>query len=230
MAQSTFDLQYLVRPPKDPANPAPVLFLFHGFASNERNLHPLSKHVPEEWLVITARGTIKVAPNQYKWFEVERIDDWFEGGRTDPRMVVDVESERAARHQVSGFIVEMVRAHNADPNQIVVAGFSQGAALSLNLFLTSPSNYLASGAFGGRIMDGIKQQIPGHDALQAKPVFLGFGNQDPFISVEQAVATQSYLENLGLCVAVSKDDVGHTASGPQWIDFIRFIEALRTAQ
>jgi predicted esterase len=104
-----------------------------------------------------------------------------------------------------------------------VAGFSQGAALSLNLFLTSPEKYKAAGAFGGRVMDEIKPQIVGADALLAKPVFLGFGNQDPFISPVQATQTQDFLQGLGMDVRTSSDDVGHSISGKQWGDFVGFL-------
>lgn len=227
MTDSSFDLRHLVRLPDDLSKPAPVLFLFHGFGSNERDLHQLSNHVPKDWLVVTACGPIAVGPNQFKWFEVARADDWFEVEKANRKMIVDVESERAARHLVQGFIDLMVREHNANANQIVVAGFSQGAALSLNLLLTTPEKYWASGAFGGRVMDEIKPQIVDQQALRAKHVFLGFGNQDPFISHGQATETLGYLEDLGLVVEVSSDDVGHTISRPQLFDFVRYLEALQ---
>lgn len=226
MTEASFHLHHLIRKPKDQTKPAPVLFLFHGFGSHERDLHTLSVHVPEDWLVITARGPILVGPNQFKWFEVDRAGDWFEVEQADRKMIVDIESERAARHHVQGFIDQMVREHNADASQIVVAGFSQGAALSLNLFLTQPEKFIAVGAFGGRVMDEIKPQIAGKDALDAKHVFLGFGTQDPFISHEQALKTEVFLQNLGLNVRSSHDDVGHSISGKHWKAFGQFLEML----
>ena len=221
--------KHLLRSPTHQAGPPPVLFLFHGMGSNERDLHGLADHMPPEWLVITARGPLQVGPDQFKWFEVKPADDWFDVAPADRKAFVDMDTENAARTQALSFIDAMVQQHGADPAQVVVAGFSQGATLSLNLFLTTPERFLSVGAIGGRVIDEIKPQIAGADALAGKPAFLGFGSQDQFIPAQHATATQAALAALDVQVTVSMDDVGHSFSAKHLEDFIGFLQGLRNS-
>ncbi|MFK7804981.1 MAG: alpha/beta hydrolase [Anaerolineae bacterium] len=211
------DLHYLVRQPDSTTTPAPVLILLHGVGSNERDLFSLASRIPANWLVVSARGPIPVGPNQFKWFEAMQ---------TDGNYMIDVESERQARQIVLRFIDAVVSQHNADRNAVVAAGFSQGAALSLNLMMTEPENLLASGVFSGRIMDEIKPQFTGRERLQGKQVFLGFGTLDPYLPIKFAEKNRALLQTFGMKVTLSIDEIGHSVSQKEWDEFVVWLNHL----
>ena len=64
-------LHYLVRQPKvKTANP-PLLILLHGVGGNEQNLFSFANDLPDNYLVVSARGPLTLGAKSFAWFQVD---------------------------------------------------------------------------------------------------------------------------------------------------------------
>ncbi|MGA3066008.1 MAG: dienelactone hydrolase family protein [Tepidisphaeraceae bacterium] len=82
-------------------------------------------------------------------------------------------------------------------NRIVVAGFSQGACLTLEYAARHPRRYGAViGLTGGLIgPPGTPRNYPG--SLAGTPVFLGTSDPDPHVPLERVKETEAVLKRMG---------------------------------
>lgn len=56
--EATPSLNYLVRAPKIKSDNPPLLLLLHGVGGNEQNIFSFAKVLPDEFLVVSARGPL----------------------------------------------------------------------------------------------------------------------------------------------------------------------------
>ena len=63
-------LEYIVRNPKSPTKPPPLLILLHGYGSNEQDLFSFASELPDELLIISARAPMTLGPGSYSWYTI----------------------------------------------------------------------------------------------------------------------------------------------------------------
>ena len=64
-------LHYLVRQPKIKTEKAPLIILMHGVGNNEQNMFSFANSLPDNFLVVSARGSVTLRENSYAWFQVQ---------------------------------------------------------------------------------------------------------------------------------------------------------------
>src|SRR5215471_19838142 len=131
----TLPLVHLVRQPAVEADTPPLLLLLHGIGSNEHDLYGLAPFLDKRFLIISVRAPNTLGPGSYAWFEVEFAP---QGPVINPK-----QSEASLKTLIT-FIKETVTAYRADPKQVYLMGFSQGAIMSASVALTRPD--LVAGA------------------------------------------------------------------------------------
>ena len=211
------DLLYLVREPKDPQSPAPVLILLHGYGSNENDLFSFSSQIPDHWLVVSVRGPIAISKDQFKWFDVKRQNG---------KMLINVEDEQHSRKLLLELIDQVLLKYKANKNEVVVAGFSQGAAMSLSLTLMEPERIMACASFSGRVMEEIKPLMASNERLATKQVFISHGTEDQMLPLRYAEENRALLEKVGVSVTLSIDAIGHSISSRQLNEFVAWMNEL----
>jgi phospholipase/carboxylesterase len=217
MTTSTPELEYLVRKPAvDTAN-APVLILLHGFGSNEQDMFSFANRIPENWLVVSARGPIPQGENRHSWYNVKMVDG---------KITIDFQEEEQSRQKVLGLIDHLVKTHKADKNRVVVAGFSQGAAMSLCTGLTEPEKVAGFAVFSGRFVEEIEPLISRSPALKKLRGFIAHGSGDTMLPIRYASENKAKLAQLGISFAYSEDTTGHTISAKQFTDFLQWLRQI----
>ena len=211
------DLEYLVREAKESGTKAPILVLLHGYGSNMDDLFSLSTHIPDDWLVVSVQAPNNVSKDQYKWYDIKMANDEIIGNLAD---------EKESRAAIIKLIDQLIVRYNGDSDKVVVAGFSQGAIMSLNLMLTNPDRILSAGCFSGRMMKGIKPMVKDMRSLKSKQVFISHGTKDQMLPIHNAVECQAQLEKWGVDVTTITDEVAHTISGKQLGVFVTWLTAL----
>lgn len=211
------DLEYLVRAPKDLKRQAPVLILLHGYGSNEKDLFSFSNQIPDNWLVVLVRAPFSIGNNRYKWYNVEMVNE---------KITMNFEDEEKSRMAILKLIDQIVLKYKADKNKVVVAGFSQGANMSIGLALTEPTKVLAAGCFSGRFMEEIKPLIHQKERLKSKQVFISHGTADTMLPIRYAEENQEILKGFGIEITLSTDNVAHSISNKQLNEFVEWIKAL----
>jgi len=94
-------------------------------------------------------------------------------------------------------IIDAERARGIPANRIVLAGFSQGCAMTLLAGLRSPERLAGLVGMSGYLP--LAEALPAerHAANADVPIFLAHGRADPVIPFDRAVASRDVLTGLG---------------------------------
>ena len=181
-------LKYLVHKAEGKATNPPVLILLHGYGSNERDLFELTKGLPPNWIIITARAPMD-ASSGYQWYTMNRDNGHHSGSVTD----LD-----HSRDLVVKFIGQIVKKYHADPKRIYLGGFSQGAMMSYLVGLSHPEAVAGIAPLSGMIIEKLKPEFKLDKAKTNLRIFVGHGDADERIPVADAKAAVDYLKQNGL--------------------------------
>lgn len=206
-------LQYVVRKPAGDAPNAPVLILLHGYGSHEHDLFSFADRIPNNWLVVSARGPFSQGDG-YCWYHLKR-----ENGK----IVFDFQEEEKSRREILGLIDQIVTTYKADKNKVLLAGFSQGAAMSLCVGLTEPRKVAGFAMFSGRFVEEIRPLINSAPELSKKHCFIAHGSHDDVLPIQYALESREKLKSLNIPVMYSEDVTGHSISPKQFADFLRWL-------
>ena len=204
MSKANLSLAHLVREPGRGAETSPpLLLLLHGVGSNEEDLFALAPYLDERFLVVSARAPVVLGHGSYGWFQIEF---------TPEGMVADAEQAKRSLRMLPGFVDELVGTYRADAGRVYLAGFSQGAMMSLALTLTRPEKVAGVAAMSGRLPRQVMEHEPDRVALAGKPILVTHGLHDPVLPVEQGRAARDYLASLPVELTYREYPMGHEVS------------------
>ena len=104
----------------------------------------------------------------YAWFEVDFTP---QGPFSNP------EQSEASRKTLITFLQESVTAYGADPKQVYLMGFSQGAIMSASVALTRPELLAGAVLMSGRILPEIRPLIASSEELSGFPFLVVHGTR-----------------------------------------------------
>jgi phospholipase/carboxylesterase len=198
---TTLTLAHLVRKPvKTSQTRPPLLLLLHGIGSNEADLFGLAPYLDERFLIVSARAPFVLGAGAYGWFNIEF---------TPQGMTADIEQAKQSLSLLPVFVDELVETYEADERCIFLAGFSQGAMMSLALALTLPEKIAAVIAMSGRLPSHVLDGELNQKALQDMSVLVTHGIYDPVLPIEEGRAIRKTLEALPLKLTYREYPMGH---------------------
>lgn len=206
-------LTYLVRESKIDIAKPPLLLLLHGVGSNEKDLFSFAPHLPDQFLVISARAPIALGPSSFAWYQVD-----FSTGKP----VYNQAQEKKSRETILTFIEELKEHHSFDEKEIYLVGFSQGAIMSYSIALTHPEKVKTIGVLSGRLLEEIKPFVHASQASKLN-VFISHGIQDTVLPIAYAEDAASYLKSLGVRVNFKKYSEGHGINQEMLNDLINWL-------
>ena len=112
---------YLIKKPKNNTNKSPLVFLLHGFGSNEQDLFSFSPYLNPEATIVSLRAPIILFPNSYAWYNI-----YYSGSVKS----YDKEAAKLIRDKLINEMDYFISKYDCDPNRITLIGFSQGAILA----------------------------------------------------------------------------------------------------
>ena len=199
----TLPLTHLVAQPRHKTDTRPpVLILAHGVGANERDLFELAPFADERFLVISVR-----APRPYQWGGYS----WFDITWTQQDFSVDVQQAQTSWETLQTFIEQAIDQYQADPQRVYLAGFSQGAIISLGATLTRPELVRGLVVMSGRWMPEIGPQVE-PQTLHQKPVFVVHGAYDQVIPVRYGRAIRDFLQTLPVELSYREYPMRHEVS------------------
>jgi phospholipase/carboxylesterase len=156
---------------------APLVVLLHGRGSNERDIIELAAHLPQRASYAAVRAPIAEGPG-FAWFANRGI------GRP---------LAQSLRRNMDWFTSWLDTCAPAG-REVILVGFSGGAAFAGGLLLDQPSRYCGAAILYGTLpFDAGVPVTPGR--LATIPVFVAQGEQDAVIPRELLDATWEYLTN-----------------------------------
>ena len=199
-------LTHLYQAPRRPrGDKPPLLILLHGVGSNERDLFGLAGEMDERFAVVSARAPHERFPGSYAWFEVQV--------RAGSNFVIDEAMWRESLKLVTEFISQAVEAYGADPTRVYLAGFSQGAIMSLCIMLTRPRVLAGVVAMSGRLLPEVVPMASPSSELAGFPLLVVHGVNDPVIPIRYGQEIREFLEQLPVELTYQEFPMAHEVSG-----------------
>jgi phospholipase/carboxylesterase len=182
-------LHYLVRQPKIKTEQTPLVILMHGVGSNEENMFSFADDLPDNFLVVSARGPLTLRPNSYAWFQAQIMPD---------RSIINEEQAENSRKEIIHFIEDLKNVEDFDEEQVYLMGFSQGGIMSYSVALTEPEKIKGIAVMSGRLLSEVKPLIVSDDRLKKLNIFISHGTHDSVLKFGYATDAVDYLDSKGL--------------------------------
>jgi phospholipase/carboxylesterase len=121
---------------------------------------------------------------------------WYDIVHTDLGRQEDEKGLRASQLQVEALIARE-KARGIPAHRIVLAGFSQGCAMTLQTGLRHPEKLAGLLCLSGYVPLADKIAAERTEVSKETPIFLVHGRMDPVIPVQRAIASRDLLVQLG---------------------------------
>ena len=212
----TLSLVHLVRQPsvEGDGSAPPLLLLLHGVGSNEHDLFGLAPYLDGRFLIISVRAPNTLEPGSYAWFDVEF---------TSRGPVIDPAQAEASRNALIAFLGEAVTTYGADPKQVYLMGFSQGAIMSASVALTRPDLVAGVVLMSGRILPEIQPMIAPAGSLEGLPFLVVHGTADTILPIANGRASRQLLSSLPVELTYHEYPMGHEINQESLSDVVTWL-------
>ena len=189
------------------AEPDAAVIWMHGLGADANDFVPL---VPELDLHSKSGGQLAIRfvfPNaptmpvtinggmaMRSWYDILHLDIGGAGSAGLPRE--DERGLRASQTMVDALIDAEI-ARGIPASRILLAGFSQGAAMTLMTGLRHPARLGGLIALSGYLPLGAQLAAERHALNHDVPIFMAHGSHDPVIRIERAMQSRDHLIQLG---------------------------------
>jgi phospholipase/carboxylesterase len=195
-----------------PGKAYPLVILMHGFGANKEDLSGLAPALDRTgYLYIFPDAPLIVGddPATRAWHE--------RGGKEGQDAV------REAMTAIDGFVKEVVARFRVQQGQAVLAGFSQGGAMSLRYGLPRPDLFAGIGVLSGslRRVDDLRAELP---IERKQPIFVAHGEHDAMVEVKCSQDLVAFLGRQGYQPVYKIYPIGHEISPALVADFRAWIK------
>jgi phospholipase/carboxylesterase len=196
-------LIHLTRQPLVESLKPPLLLLLHGIGSNEHDLFGLAPSLDKRFLILSLRAPNTLAPGSYAWFALNF---------TPQGPDINIAQAEASLKTLIAFIGEAVTAYGANPDQVYLLGFSQGAIMSASIALTRPDLVAGAALMSGRVLPEIRPMLAAPEQLNGLPILVVHGTADTVLPINNGRASRDLLSSLPIALTYHEYPMGHEVS------------------
>jgi len=177
-------------------NPTVAIIWMHGLGADGNDFVPMVRELdltglPGIRFVFPHAGMMPVTVNNgyvmRAWYDIRNADL----GRRE-----DEDGLRASQVQIEALIARE-KARGIPASRIILAGFSQGCAMTLQTGLRHPEQLAGMMCLSGYVPLADKVAAERSEASTGTPVFMVHGTHDGVIPVSRALASRDLLQSLG---------------------------------
>lgn len=206
---------------------APWVVLFHGYGADARDLSPLADEIKTQkecnWLFPEGFLDIPIAWNYSgkAWWpvnmeELQRAQ--LSGVPRDLSQGVPSGMELAVKKAS-----EMLRELKVPWNKLILGGFSQGAMLATELYLSAPETPLGLVILSGTCLQADVWREKAKTRI-GKTFFQSHGEQDPILSIKGAQKLETILTQSGMKGRLLRFSGGHEIPTKVLQEMTKYIE------
>ena len=211
MTTAPLSLVHIIRPSSITDAAAPVLFMFHGYGSNEEDLFSFANELPQELCIISVQAPYPMPPQGYAWYAINFDAD---KGKWN-----DEDQARTSRDKMCTFIDEACTAYGLDETNITLLGFSQGTILSYAIALSYPEKIKNVIALSGYVNEAILINDYKSKDHKNLAIYASHGSVDQVIPVSWAQQTPAFLDGLDIEYKYEEFPIGHGVSPQNFHSF-----------
>jgi phospholipase/carboxylesterase len=204
-------------------NPAASIIILHGLGADGNDFVPVAHE-----LDLTAVGPVRFvfphAPTRPvtinggyvmpAWYDILGLDSH--------QQREDEAGLRESQALVEGLIAKE-KARGVPARRIVLAGFSQGCAMTLMTGLRHDERLAGLVGLSGYLPLATKAEAERHAANRDTPIFLAHGSGDPVIPIARARQSRDALTAMGHAVEWHEYPMPHSVCGPEIADLNRWL-------
>jgi phospholipase/carboxylesterase len=214
-------IEYVTRKPLTQNELPPVLVVLHGYGADENDLLPIADQLGPEFLIISLRAPIPLPQGGYAWYHLEQTP----GG-----LIPDELSRHESEDAIVESLAAIIEREGGDPHDVVLMGFSQGAAMCYSM--VTLFNFHNHG-FSARCIIAMSGYLP-RDILEAltQKHFAGFsffishGEFDDLIPPIALKEAEDLLSKHGAKVTANMYEAGHGVSPETVGDIVAWLGKL----
>ncbi|WP_333852769.1 alpha/beta hydrolase [Epilithonimonas sp.] len=210
------DLQYLVREPQNITPETPVLFLLHGYGSNEEDLFSFVPTLPEDWLVISFRAPKNSSYGGYAWFDIDfnNAENFVEENEANEAVKLVLEN-----------IMSVTNRYGLTDNKTHLCGFSQGGMIVYSLALQYPDLFSKVACLSSypeeKLLKNIDRNKKKYENMR---FFISHGTEDAVIPLEWGRKAADLLYDLSAYFSFREYMSGHGVNQKNYMDLMEFFK------
>ena len=219
MTTAPLSLEHIIKPSSIKQGKSPVLFMLHGYGSNEEDLYSFADELPAEYCIISVRAPYTLQPFGYAWYAIHFDNE--QGKWSDDAQAIE------SRDKIRTFIDEACTAYHLDEGDVTLLGFSQGTILSYAVALSYPEKIKRVVALSGYINERILKEGYTKNNFDSLKIYASHGQVDQVIPIEWAQKAPLLLNELGVSHVFEEFPVGHGVAPQNFYAFKKWLEANR---
>ncbi|KNB61384.1 alpha/beta hydrolase [Chryseobacterium sp. Hurlbut01] len=208
------NLDYIVREPENITSKTPILFMLHGYGSNEQDLFSFRESLPTDWILVSFRAPKATQFEGYSWFDIDF---------NNPDHYINIDQAKDASDVVLQNIMAISNKYGLTENKTHLCGFSQGGILCYSLALKNPDlfNYVAclSSYPEEKLLTDI---VKDKKKLENLRFFVSHGTDDAIIPFEWGKKAADLLYDLSCYFTFREYMSGHGVNQKNYIDLMDF--------
>ncbi len=204
---------------------AASVIVLHGLGADGTDFLPFADEIdlasigPVRWLLPRAPVQPVTVNNGYRmraWYDIYQFGGQTQSPREDD---AGLRESFAAVHS----LIDREIARGVPANKIVLAGFSQGCAVTLGAGLRYRQRLAGLAGLSGYLPIASTTAAERQDANALTPIFLAHGQRDPVIALQRATSSRDALKQLGYGVEWHEYPMEHSVSAEEMADLQRFL-------
>ena len=205
-------LKALIKNSKIKNNETGLIFLLHGYGSNEKDLFSFSEFLPKNNHIISFQGPTELEKNCYSWYDIYFDDNSVKS--------YNIEQARESIEIIYNNIIHYSNLFN-HVGKITLIGFSQGAILSWSLGINYAGKInkliLLSGYFNEELITNTSNEI------EELNCFISHGIHDQVIPIELARDSIKKIEKYNFNYQFNEYPEAHGVSNQILNDLIEWL-------
>ncbi len=211
------ELSYLVREPENITSKTTVLFMLHGYGSNEEDLFSFVPTLPKDWLIVSYRAPRNTDYQGFSWYDIDFMDK---------EKFINAEQAKEATDALLSSMMEITNRYGLTENETHLCGFSQGGILSYALALQNPQLFSKVACMSCYPEEKILTDIvKDKKQLQNLRFFVSHGTDDAIIPLEWGQKGAEMLYDLGCYFTFREYMSGHGVNQKNYLDLMEFFES-----
>ncbi|WP_378173285.1 alpha/beta hydrolase [Aquimarina sp. SS2-1] len=211
METKTLSLHHIIKIPTIKKDKTPVLFMFHGYGSDENDLFSFAPELQDELFIISVRAPYPMQPYGNAWYAI--YFDAAQGKFSDDKQAIE------SRDKIANFIDEAVVAYDLDADNVTLLGFSQGTILSYAVALSYPEKVKNVVALSGYLNEDILKEGYEQKDFSKLNLYCSHGSVDQVIPIDWARKAPLKLAELGIQTTLNEFPVGHGVAPQNFYQF-----------
>lgn len=209
-------LNFAISAAATPDKPTITLIIMHGYGADEYDLLPIAKQLQGNFNAISIQAPLELDWGGFAWYHLSQT-------------ITGIHGDDASRIESEQKVVDFLRKQKDEGKlgEVILMGFSQGAAMSYSLLANEAFHSLALDlkaviAISGYIPLDVRP-ILSKRQLGGLPVFISHGLYDDLIPVQALDSAKELLDKQGANVTAKTYEIGHGLTEETIADINQFL-------